>query len=271
MPSVNMIAARRAEKQRLEQSTRKIVYAIVAEAGLALLLASVFTLRFVTVHNQISELNGQIKSLAPRVAQIQQLQEDTDKLQPKLTALNTARDTTMFWYSTLESLSSSLTPSTWLTGLTTAGVATPTAPAPFAAVATTATTSTTAAPGPAAAPAAGASITLQGMSTSQSEVGKTMLAMNKEPSVGQVTLNFVQHAQIGKQDLVNFAVVIQLKPNIVQKTSQPAAGSGSTQTALGTEPPGLSFANVAGPSPGQPGSAAVASNANSATGGRTHA
>ena len=121
MPSINMIAARRAEKRRQEQNIRKLVYGIIAEIGVVVAATGALGTTFVRLNNQSADLSGQIRKLQPKVNEIQKLQQDAGRLQPKVETLDGAKADTLFWYSNLYAITNSLPPKTWLTSLGTGG------------------------------------------------------------------------------------------------------------------------------------------------------
>jgi Tfp pilus assembly protein PilN len=178
MPSINMIATRRAEKHRFEQTTRNIAYTIAGEIGIFFVVASFMLVQMVQAQGQVSDLNEKIIKLKPQVDQIQSLEQQTAHLQPKLTVLNAARSSTLYWYSALQNLSESLSPSANLVSVVSSGnPAGPAAGAP---------------PAPGTAPVVAAQLAVQGIALTQSDVGETMLRMNQYPQFDNVTLNFAQ-------------------------------------------------------------------------------
>ena len=218
MPSINLIAARRAEKHRLQQHIRKLIYALAAEAGVVLFIVSVLTLQLVNAQSHVGDLDTRIAKLKPQVDRIQQLEGETSQLQPKLTALNTARGTTLYWYTALQNVTSSLSTNAWLTELSTTG-------SPSAAAAPK---------GPGAAPAVGApiqaaTINLNGVAVSQAEVGQTMLKMNQYPHFDQVQLNYATQALIGKKPTVNFQLTVLLHPTDDGAALGKGKGDGNVQ------------------------------------------
>lgn len=205
MPSINMIAVRRAEKQRLEQNNRKLVYLVVSEYGTVLLVLSFMLLNLVHVTGRIQDLNGQLATLEPQVAQIHDLQAQTVKLMPKVNLLKGARIDTMFWYDNFYAVTSSLPHDVWLTSMST------TTNSPGAASAT-----------PGNADGSDPVLALSGTSTSQSLVGEAMLKMNQAPSLDHADLQFVQSLSEPGVQLVTFQMNVHLKP---EPAPAPPAGA----------------------------------------------
>lgn len=188
MPSINMIAARRAEKRRQERNTQKLVYGILAEFGVVLIVTSVMIARIVATHNHIADLDDQIKSLQTKVDEIQELQTETAALQPKVNALTQAKTGTLYWYTAFDNLASSLGNDAWLSNI--GGTGNPMATDPSGL----------------------AKLNVSGSARNQLAVGAAMLRMNAYPAIGQVTLNSVTQNSDPQHPLVSFQLVIQLKP-----------------------------------------------------------
>ncbi|MDR3710428.1 MAG: PilN domain-containing protein [Capsulimonadaceae bacterium] len=195
MPSINMIAARRSEKRRQEQNTRRLIYGILAEFGVILLVISVMVTRIVTTYNHIADLDDQIKSLQTKVDEIKHLQTATQALQPKIAALEQAKNGTLYWYTAIGNVASSLPDDAWLANVSASGSPTGTDPG------------------------AQAKLNVNGTAKSQFAVGTTMLRMNAYPTIDQVSLNNVTQNNDPTSPGVNFQLVVQLKPLPSPKTS----------------------------------------------------
>lgn len=195
MPSINMIAARRADKRRLEQNRRKLFYVILGELGLMLIILSGMTVKLVATGLQSTELSAELDNLKGRVDQIQKLQDATATLQPKLTALDQATSNTLYWYTALQNVSQSLPQSAWLTQMATAGDA--------------AVHQSAAAGQP--APGQLARVTFTGEAANQFDVGTAMLRLNLYPDIDNVKLHQITQDSTVKNE-VNFQLEVQLKP-----------------------------------------------------------
>ena len=204
MPSINMVALRRAEKRRQENNIRKVVYAILGEIGFFVLLLTFMSARLFSINGHIGDLDGKLQKLQSRVTQIQGLQQETSKLMPKVTTLASAKSDTLFWYDSIYSVTRSLPDRTWLTSLGTLGSTSSAAPAPGAA----AVAGTDSDP----------SLTVAGVAMNQAAVGEAMLHMNGEPNLDHVDLAYVQSQKTGKMDTVGFQMTVHLK--------QPPAAAG---------------------------------------------
>jgi len=192
MPSINMIAARRAEKRRQERNIRTLLYGILGETGLIAAAVCVLGARILVINGHVNDLSDQMHKLQPRVNEIQALQAQTTAMQPKVATLDGAKADTLFWYSSLGAVTDSLPAQTWLTSLGTS-----TAPA-------------TAAPG--AYAGTDPTLNISGMAMSQATVGETMLRMNSAPALDHVDLAFVTQQKIGNANAVSFQMTVHLKP-----------------------------------------------------------
>ncbi|MEO7719243.1 MAG: PilN domain-containing protein [Capsulimonas sp.] len=197
MPSINMVALRRAEKRRQENNIRKIVYAILGEIGVFVLLLTFMSARMFGINGQIGDLDNKLQKLQPKVTAIQALQQETSKLMPKVTTLASAKGDTLFWYDSIYAVTRSLPSRTWLTSIGTQGNTPSAAAAPATAN---------------AAPAGDApTLSVSGVALNQGAVGEAMLHMNHEPSLESVDLAYVQSQKTGTTDTVAFQMTVHLK------------------------------------------------------------
>lgn len=209
-----MIAARREEKRRGERNSRKLLYGIAGESGAVALLAVVLIGRIVVMQGQVGELNDKAAKLQPRVTLIQQLQNQTAALVPKVQTLDGAKADTLFWYGGFYAVTTSLPAQTWLTALgtgTAAGGAT--------------------APTPGASSGEDPTLNISGVAMSQAAVGEAMLKMNQSHALDHVDLAFVQQQKIGDKDAVGFQMTVHLKPEAATVTA--ASKDAKTATAKG--------------------------------------
>ena len=119
MPSINMIAPRRAEKRRLEGAMRKLAALILVQLVFALALGGWVFMKTLTTRAAIAELNSQMQVLAPKIRKVAELDRKTAELKPKVDLLNQAKSRTMRWYNTLDKLTQSVPAATWLTRIST--------------------------------------------------------------------------------------------------------------------------------------------------------
>ena len=206
MPSINMIAARRAEKRRQEQNIRRLAYGIAAEVGVTLVIVSAMYARLIAVNGTVSDLNGEISKLEPTVTQIQEMQKETQDLQPRVATLDGAKADTLFWYNNLYAVTTCLPPKTWLTSLGTAGAGGDGSPG--------------------TAGSGDPQFTIGGVALNQATVGTAMLRMQQSPNLDHVDLASVSQQKTGKVDTVAFQMTVHLKPE-----AAPAANAGGAASA----------------------------------------
>lgn len=191
MPSINMIASRRAEKQRQEQNIRKLLYGISAEVACVILALTGLSIRQASMRGHMADLSAQIQNLQPKVNKIQALQDEMTAMQPKVDTLDGARADTLFWYTNLAAITNSLPAKTWLTSVGVVG-------------------------GTGGDPGSGAgadpTITLAGVTLNQSLVGESMLRMNQAPGLDHVDLTSALQQKTGSTDTVAFQMTVHLKP-----------------------------------------------------------
>lgn len=178
MPSINMIAPRRAEKRRVEQSMRKLAVLILAELVFVVALGGWVFTKTLTTRASIAELNAQVQTLAPKIKKVKDLEAKTAELRPKVDLLNEAKDRTMRWYNTLDRLTQSVPSSTWLTRLAT-------------------TTSVG---------SKDLILNINGITCEQARVGETMMRLHSNPDFKSVDLHYTQRGAQGATQGVEFEI-----------------------------------------------------------------
>ncbi|MCE5322005.1 PilN domain-containing protein [bacterium] len=179
MPSINMIAPRRAEKQRLERDMRRLVLVILAELIIAVILGGWACTKAYTMRLNINRLDAQIAKLQPVVKEIEQYESATKKLTPKMDLLADAKDSTMRWYNSLDKLTQSLAASTYLTRIS-------------ASQSTDKSVQTT--------------VSLTGISDTQERVGETILRLQTIPDFDKVDLHFTKKMASNSQSGFEFEI-----------------------------------------------------------------
>ena len=198
MPSINMIAPRRAEKRRLERDMRRLVVVILAELVIAVGLGGWVCTRIFTTRAKVADLKVEIQKLQPVVNEIEKNKQETAKLKPKLELLSQARTTTMRWYNTLDRLTASLPQSTWLTRIST--------------VATTNTTGQTT--------DSGVLVNINGVSINQAKVGEVMMQLGQSPDFDGVDLHFTQKTSGEGANAIEFEIGAKMKSTDQKKEVQ---------------------------------------------------
>jgi Tfp pilus assembly protein PilN len=198
MPSINMIAPRRAEKSRLERDMRRLVVVIIAELIFVVAMGGWMCTKMLTTSGRITDLDTQLAKLKPAVRQIEEYQQATIALKPKLDLLNQAKDTTMRWYNTLDRLTQSLPQSTFLTRMNTS-------------VASGTDTKST--------------LNITGVSESQAKIGETMLRMQSISEFERVDLHYTQKSADTAASAFEFEIGAVLKSAATPEGEQPNGSS----------------------------------------------
>jgi Tfp pilus assembly protein PilN len=175
MPSINMIAPRRADKLRRERDMRRLVFVIMAEMIVAVALAGWVVFDVHSMKTEAQSLQKQIDQLQPIVNEINQYNTATTKLQPKLKLLNDAMSITMRWYNTLSKLTQSMPASTYLVK-----------------VASTEDNTSSSNKGDDTQ----RKVLISGVSSTQTLVGETMLRIQSIPDITDVQLHFTRSATV---------------------------------------------------------------------------
>ncbi len=110
-----MIAPRRAEKRRLERNMRLLLGVVAVEVVAVLLVIGFFVTSIWSVSNKTQATDLELAKLEPVVEQIEYYEKETQKLMPKLKLLESAKESTMRWYNSLDKLTQSMPESTFLT------------------------------------------------------------------------------------------------------------------------------------------------------------
>lgn len=178
MPSINMIAPRRAEKRRLESAMRKLAVLIAVHLVFAVALGGWIFMKTLTTRATIAELNSQLQLLTPKIKKVAQLERQTAELKPKVDLLNTAKSRTMRWYNTLDKLTQSVPSATWLTRIgTTTG-----------------------------AGQTDAVLNINGVTCEQAKVGETMMRLHNNPDFRSVDLHYTQKGSAGRDTSLEFEI-----------------------------------------------------------------
>jgi Tfp pilus assembly protein PilN len=186
MPSINMIASRRSEKQRFERNARRLMVVVLVEVLVGIALGTLFTYRICDTKRSIADLDVSLQRLRPTVKKIEDYEAATARLTPKVTTLQQAQVRTLRWRNLLNKLATALPAQTWLTKL---GSTTP----------------------PGQADGGPAIISLNGVSVSQNQVGEAMLRLNTYADFKSVDLHYTQGSSVGSRRTVDFELAASLK------------------------------------------------------------
>jgi len=185
MPSINMIAPRRAERKRLESNVVRLLVVILVEVVAIVGISGLLLTRVYGTRVTITEKQVKLEELRPTVNKIEFYDKATKDLKPKLDTLNQANSETSRWCRVLDQVSISLPEKTWLTRLGTD----PIQPA-----------------------AAELCVKLNGISANQELIGDTMLRMHDTVSdFSRVDLHYTQKAVVGGLTAVEFELAGAIK------------------------------------------------------------
>lgn len=121
MPNINLIAARRAEKRRMERLTRQTFFGMTASIMALVGLASWLTAQRLELGGRLAAAEKRMDRLKPALSEIDDIQRDMAEKKPKVETLETARLMTLRWCSLFNALSRSLPADTWVERMDSSG------------------------------------------------------------------------------------------------------------------------------------------------------
>jgi Tfp pilus assembly protein PilN len=183
MVSINMIAARRAERLRLARITRGLSLSAGVAGALLFAIFAGMSARILSVRFETGRVEGELVRLQPTLDRIAALNREREILKPKLVVLDDAQKGTLRWCSVLTDLQRSIPPQTWLTGLAVEG-----------------------------ARDKEQTVRLNGVTVSQKLVGEAMLRLNQNRLYKAVDLHFTQSGKVGERETVEFELAAHLQP-----------------------------------------------------------
>ncbi len=196
MPNLNLIAARREEKKKVERITRQLFLGLTASAILLGVTVSLMGARQVVLGSQLKQADEAMANLKPIIADIKKTKEETAELTPKVATLKSAQLNTMRWRGVLQVVSQAVPSETWLSTLQSSGTS------------------------------EDATIQLSGMTTSQTRVGQmiTQLQGNRLHLFDNVTLRQTQNNTDAADPVqkVSFDLTAHLTPMTAPPPPPPA-------------------------------------------------
>jgi Tfp pilus assembly protein PilN len=197
MPNINLIAARRAEKKRLELLTRQLFFGLAGSLVVLLGVSSYVTFQQLSMQNELREAEEKMRILQPKLDRIAEIEDSIADVQPRVSTLKQAKVNTLRWRAVLQVISQSIPQSTWLTAVTASGSEGAT------------------------------SLRLSGYSDSQTLVGETMLRLQVHPLFQKVELDFTRSTPIPganmsskRAERINFGIVASLRNLAPMEDSQ---------------------------------------------------
>ncbi|HEY3299022.1 MAG TPA: hypothetical protein VGK34_10235, partial [Armatimonadota bacterium] len=194
MPSINLIAARRSEKLKLEKQVSVMFLVVVGLVAITIGLFSFMTARVISAGLTLDKLNTDLKKIEPTVQKIQMYETQIKELTPKLELLADSRESTMLWSNVMHDISSSMATDTWLINLQTS-VPTQTNQAD-----------------PQQKTAIPIVLTMNGTSSSQTLVGETMLRLTQCREFDRVDLDYTKKNGSSDMDALDFSFNIKVHP-----------------------------------------------------------
>jgi Tfp pilus assembly protein PilN len=170
---INLIAARRAERRKLEFIRGVLARCMFAVGALTALGVVFMTFSIQTTRSRIKDVDAQTAMLQTTVDRVAQLQSDMASIQPRVATLLTAQNATNRWRAVLQEVGASLPAKAWLTSF--ASQQTP--PDTFI---------------------------VTGQTVSHKLVGQAMLHLNTKPYLKGVDLHYTQASPTSK--VINFEV-----------------------------------------------------------------
>lgn len=168
---INLIAARRAERRRLEL-IRAVLSRCMVGVGISTVFgAAMMTYSIQTTRNRILDMDEQMARLQDTVMRVERLQGDMRALQPQVATLLKAQNATNRWRAVLQEVGASLEYKTWITSFTSQET-----------------------------PSSG--FVLTGQAVSQDHVGKTMQRLGRQTYIKSVDLHYTQSSD--QANVVNF-------------------------------------------------------------------
>jgi Tfp pilus assembly protein PilN len=190
MPKINLIAERREEQLRLVRTTRNLFLALSGSIAILVSVTLFLAAQRLTMAGELRYTESKMSHLQPILDNIASIQKDTADLKPKVDTLTSAKDGTTKWRVILQAVSESIPDNTYLTAVHSSGAGDD------------------------------ISITLNGISESQSVVGDMMSRLAVHPLFDHVDLNNTIDASVsltpgvsakGDTPSVTFEVVAHLK------------------------------------------------------------
>lgn len=201
MPNINLIAARREEKKRLERIAGQLFIGMGASVGVLLLLGFYLAARHLSLSADLQAAEQRMQKIQPTLDEIARLDKEKKDLMPKVETLESAKLDTMRWRAVFQAIPQCMPPDTWFTQL-------------------------------ASQEGEEVKVTVQGLTTSQSQVGQLMTNMQGNLLFEKVDLSFNNLIKGTAQDpvtRVQFEVTTVLRSG--KKADSADAGKSEKKTA----------------------------------------
>ena len=114
MPNINLIAARREEKKKLERIASQLFVGLGASVGVLLLMASYMGARHFSMNSELAGAEQRMQKIQPTLDEIDRIEKERNALIPKVDQLEAAKAQTLRWQAVFLALSRSTPANTWL-------------------------------------------------------------------------------------------------------------------------------------------------------------
>lgn len=189
MPNINLIQEQRLTIKREEQKARMFFMAFASTAVLSVLAVGSLVFMTEVTNSEASSLRAQAQKIQPLVDEIEAIQSESSKLNPRFSTLENARKMTDKWNNVLKHLTSQTPNEMWLTTIR-----------------STATD-----------PKNPIMISFSGMTVRQELVGEFMLRLQGCPDLTNVNLKQTQEKPVQQGSQLEFQVDSSLKDTEEQK------------------------------------------------------
>ncbi|MDX1933808.1 MAG: PilN domain-containing protein [Capsulimonadales bacterium] len=123
MPNINLIAARREEKKKIERLTRQLFVGLLGSVGILVTVILYVGARQVAAHASLAGAERRWATVKPKLEEIEKLNQAKDALMPKVETLEQAQRETYRWRAVMQAISASIPEDAWISTMATAGAA----------------------------------------------------------------------------------------------------------------------------------------------------
>jgi Tfp pilus assembly protein PilN len=186
MTNINLIAERRAQKQRAARLLRIAGYTVVTLLVALGMMYTYFGIALSIVQGQIIECDAKLgdPKFKADLERIAYLEQNCAALEPRVQLLEAVQSSQEAWIAVLNDLSRCIPSTVWLTNVQSRRDQT------------------------------GQSLAITGSATSQHAVGDFMLNLKQAKWCGDPVLNFTQMVGLQRQEVVNFDITAPIKQPI---------------------------------------------------------
>jgi len=186
MINVNLIAERRAQRQRSARLLRIGAYTVLSLVVAIGVMYAYFSIAINVVQGEIVECDAKLSDpgFQTQLQRIDYLDQRCAELQPRVDLLQTVHDSQQAWIDVLSDLSRCIPNNVWLTNAQSRRDQT------------------------------GQSLSITGSALSQREVGDFMLNLKQAAWCGDPALNFTQTVGLAGHEIVNFDITAPIKKSI---------------------------------------------------------